>query len=402
MITEEVTQAQLKDLEKFADRLLNKFNVDIEFTKHFADRMNDDRNKPAIKISELQAFFKKIAKVKAKNIKAHVNSEVVLKDLQKDLNLPVAINLDKQGDIEVTHKTIMRKKNFTTPNQVIQYEEKNELVKIHSPGHKLHGKTGRIFYKHADGRVNVQVSTAGVRRPDVTNITLKPHEFKNMNEETSKNELVKIHSPGHKLHGKTGRIFYKHADGRVNVQVSTAGVRRPDVTNITLKPHEFKNMNEELATLLYPMSETAKFALLRKSEESGYVVEVLEDVYTRGLAAYDSEKHSKLLPEQYAFARINSFIKGGKARLMDADLIDDRRTFKEWTLENPESGWHSTKNKRVIPLKHNKGMYTPHDVKDTEMLRAVTGKHTLSADDLKYAHGAAHRQGYKLDVVKDK
>ena len=150
------------------------------------------------------------------------------------------------------------------------------------------------------------------------------------------------------------------------------------------------------------MSETAKFALLRKSEESGYVVEVLEDVYTRGLAAYDSEKHSKLLPEQYAFARINSFIKGGKARLMDADLIDDRRTFKEWTLENPGSGWHSTKNKRVIPLKQKNGMYHPHDVKDTEMLRAVTGKHTLSADDLKYAHGAAHRQGYKLDVVKDK
>jgi hypothetical protein len=286
MITEEVTQAQLKDLEKFADRLLNKFNVDIEFTKHFADRMNDDRNKPAIKISELQAFFKKIAKVKAKNIKAHVNSEVVLKDLQKDLNLPVAINLDKQGDIEVTHKTIMRKKNFTTPNQVIQYEE--------------------------------------------------------------------------------------------------------------------TDINEQFISFLYPMSETAKFALLRKSEESGYVVEVLEDVYTRGLAAYDSEKHSKLLPEQYAFARINSFIKGGKARLMDADLIDDRRTFKEWTLENPGSGWHSTKNKRVIPLKQKNGMYHPHDVKDTEMLRAVTGKHTLSADDLKYAHGAAHRQGYKLDVVKDK
>jgi hypothetical protein len=286
MITEEVTQAQLKDLEKFADRLLNKFNVDIEFTKHFADRMNDDRNKPAIKISELQAFFKKIAKVKAKNIKAHVNSEVVLKDLQKDLNLPVAINLDKQGDIEVTHKTIMRKKNFTTPNQVIQYEE--------------------------------------------------------------------------------------------------------------------TDINEQFISFLYPMNETAKFALLRKSEESGYVVEVLEDVYTRGLAAYDSEKHSKLLPEQYAFARINSFIKGGKARLMDADLIDDRRTFKEWTLENPGSGWHSTKNKRVIPLKQKNGMYHPHDVKDTEMLRAVTGKHTLSADDLKYAHGAAHRQGYKLDVVKDK
>ena len=45
---EEVTQKQLNDLERFADRLLDKFGIDVEFTKHFADRMNDDRNKPAI------------------------------------------------------------------------------------------------------------------------------------------------------------------------------------------------------------------------------------------------------------------------------------------------------------------------------------------------------------------
>ena len=45
---------QIKSLEKFADKLLDKFGVDIEFTKHFGERMGDSRNVPCIKISELQ------------------------------------------------------------------------------------------------------------------------------------------------------------------------------------------------------------------------------------------------------------------------------------------------------------------------------------------------------------
>ena len=121
-LNEEVTQKQIKDLEIFADRLLNKFDVDIEFTKHFADRMNDQRNKPEIKISELQQLFKKIAKSKAKNIKDNPNAEVVLKDIQKDLNLPVVISYKRDRDeFEVVNKTIMRKKNFSTSNKTIKY-----------------------------------------------------------------------------------------------------------------------------------------------------------------------------------------------------------------------------------------------------------------------------------------
>ena len=120
---EEVTAKQISDLEKFGDRLLDKFGVDIEFSKHFADRMNDDRNNPEIKVAEIQALFKKIARKKAVNIKKYKDSEVVLKDIQKDLNLPVAIKTGKDGELDVVHKTIMRKKNFKTPNPVVQYEE---------------------------------------------------------------------------------------------------------------------------------------------------------------------------------------------------------------------------------------------------------------------------------------
>jgi len=121
-INEDVTQKQLSDLEKFADRLLDKFGVDVEFTRHFADRMNDDRNKPKITIPELQRFFKKVAKNKAKDIKQLGDSEAVLKDIQADLNLPVVINYDKnKEEFEVVNKTIMRKKDFKTPDKVVKY-----------------------------------------------------------------------------------------------------------------------------------------------------------------------------------------------------------------------------------------------------------------------------------------
>jgi hypothetical protein len=115
------TSQQLKDLETFADRLLKKYQVDIQFTKHFAERMSDARNVPCIKITELQQFFKKIEKNKAAKIKAHGDGQAVLVDLQKDLNLPVVIDI--MGDsFEVRMKTIMRKKDFKTSDDKIAVE----------------------------------------------------------------------------------------------------------------------------------------------------------------------------------------------------------------------------------------------------------------------------------------
>lgn len=120
-IEEEVSQKEINDLEKFGDRLLNKFDVDIEFTKHFADRLNDKRNKPSISTDEIKALFQKMADNKGKRIKKHANQEAILKDMQTDLNLPVVINW-KNGEFEVVNKTIMRKKAFKSPDPQIKYE----------------------------------------------------------------------------------------------------------------------------------------------------------------------------------------------------------------------------------------------------------------------------------------
>jgi hypothetical protein len=115
------TNKQLTDLEKFADNLLDKWGIDIEFTKHFGDRMSDNRNTPCIKLAELQQLMKKIDKDKGKKIKSHDEGEAVLVDLQKDLNLPFVIDIDKDGEFTLTLKTIMRKKDFKTPDEKIVY-----------------------------------------------------------------------------------------------------------------------------------------------------------------------------------------------------------------------------------------------------------------------------------------
>lgn len=118
------TPKQLADLEKFGDRLLQKYNIDIEFTRHFGDRMSDSRNQPCIKATELQQLFKKIQRSKGKEIAKSANSQAVLNDLQSDLNLPVIIDVKPNGEFEVRIKTIMRKKDFKTPNKKIKYEMK--------------------------------------------------------------------------------------------------------------------------------------------------------------------------------------------------------------------------------------------------------------------------------------
>ena len=126
---EDFTQKDVNDLEKFADRILAKYGIDVEFTRHFVDRLNDPRNSPAIKVSELQKFFKKIQRNKGRNILANPDTEAVLKDMSTNLNLPVVIKTKGDDSFEVTNKTIMRKKDFRTTSKVINYEKWSDKYK---------------------------------------------------------------------------------------------------------------------------------------------------------------------------------------------------------------------------------------------------------------------------------
>jgi hypothetical protein len=122
-LDELVSQKQIDDLEKFADKLLKKYQIDVEFTRHFVDRINDKRNTPEIKVAELQKIFKKIKNNKGNQIKSNADDQAIIKDISSYLNIPVVIKKDKGGEIELTAKTIMRKKNFSSSNAVLKYEE---------------------------------------------------------------------------------------------------------------------------------------------------------------------------------------------------------------------------------------------------------------------------------------
>ena len=127
MVKEDVTQADLNQLEQFADKLFGKVGIDVEFTRHFLDRVNDERNRKPITPAELTRLFKQEYKRYGKPIaKMGPDKEAVMKDLQTNLNLPFALVYDRQNnELDLIAKTIMRKDDFKTPNKVFAVEDLN-------------------------------------------------------------------------------------------------------------------------------------------------------------------------------------------------------------------------------------------------------------------------------------
>lgn len=123
-VDNEVTQAQLDSLEKVLDRVFAQLNIDVEFTRHFLDRVNDERNVRQITITELAMLFKKEFQKWGKPIaRLGPDAEAVMKDLATDINIPFALNWNSaSGMLELVAKTVMRKKNFRTPNQEFPVE----------------------------------------------------------------------------------------------------------------------------------------------------------------------------------------------------------------------------------------------------------------------------------------
>ena len=48
-----ITKSDLNQIERYADRLFAAVGIDVEFTRHFMDRVNDARNQAQITSSEL-------------------------------------------------------------------------------------------------------------------------------------------------------------------------------------------------------------------------------------------------------------------------------------------------------------------------------------------------------------
>jgi predicted kinase len=136
--TEESTpmsKQQLSSLEAVLDKAFAKLGIDVEFTKHFLDRVNDARNKTQITAKELALLYKKeYIKYGKPLAKLPDGDQGVMKDLESDINIPFVINVNRSTkEVELVAKTIMRKKNFTTPNRQYTVESAQLEEGINDP-----------------------------------------------------------------------------------------------------------------------------------------------------------------------------------------------------------------------------------------------------------------------------
>lgn len=115
-INEQLTKSDLNAVEKMADKIFAQVGIDIEFTKHFLDRVNDARNGKPITAEELSKMFKEVYKKHGKKLSGLSDDyHALLIDLQTDINIPfVLVWDDRNNEFDLVSKTIMRKKGFKT------------------------------------------------------------------------------------------------------------------------------------------------------------------------------------------------------------------------------------------------------------------------------------------------
>ena len=117
----EMSQIAIQSVEDYADKELDP--LDIEFTNHFFDRLGDPRNIKPITAAELIGFFKRLSRKKSQLIDfLKKYKEVVAVDNRTNINIPLV----QQANSAIA-KTIMRKKDFKTPDPKIELNENKEL-----------------------------------------------------------------------------------------------------------------------------------------------------------------------------------------------------------------------------------------------------------------------------------
>jgi hypothetical protein len=85
-------------------------------------------------------------------------------------------------------------------------------------------------------------------------------------------------------------------------------------------PHSAITEQFRAKSSVISLANKEKLSLYKKSRQSGYAIDILEEVYRRGFDSWD-EKFDNT-PQQYAFDRVNSFVSGGLAAGLDSDLLE--------------------------------------------------------------------------------
>jgi hypothetical protein len=131
-------------------------------------------------------------------------------------------------------------------------------------------------------------------------------------------------------------------------------------------------------------------AMIKKSDKSGIDVNILGEVYNRGMNIWN--ENTNVSQQQYAFARVNSFINKGKTYFNeDSDLVTE--TKKKMKVEIQEET-ETFKKGDVVYLKTNKSANSPH----TGIVKTVTPTHV----HIKAVGGTGLYRAPHSSVTKDR
>jgi hypothetical protein len=118
LLVEFISQSGLNKIEDYLDKMFEVLKIDIEFSGHFHDRLNDPRNGKEIESQELINSFNRLYQKHGQGLVNHRDLDAVLTDFNNNLNIPFHLSYDKRKkEFELVNKTIMRTNKFNVGNR---------------------------------------------------------------------------------------------------------------------------------------------------------------------------------------------------------------------------------------------------------------------------------------------
>ena len=169
--------------------------------------------------------------------------------------------------------------------------------------------------------VNTDLETA-VKRDSMRSRTLGPKQVKIMCDGVQKN-IGKFQS-----FFKDNFVIVDNSEG-ANWQKATTDAYKKMIKFANATPRN-KIARDWIKQQLGEVYEDVKTGIQKKAEKTGISYAILKKVFDRGVAAWRTGHRPGTTPEQWGYARINSFATGGKTRTTaDADLWKKHKGMKE-------------------------------------------------------------------------
>lgn len=139
---------------------------------------------------------------------------------------------------------------------------------------------------------------------------------------------------------------------------------------VNINPRHINNVretavaiNNKFNDLLFEMHVKSKLtkpiaeSLIKKSKQFDIPLKIVEEIFARGISSWNPYICKNLTQEQWAFSRVNSFLNGGKAQKLDADLLEAARTFKSAETDEVQSTDPNSPMSRLDGTKQSKKTY---------------------------------------------